>query len=289
MSQFAYFFPWFFTRNWLWGEWFHFNESGQVGDTIGGIISPFIAILAAWLTYKAFIIQYEANEQLKQDSKIASFENTFFQMLQMQQMIINNLFLRGIFYTRDARSPLRELKGREIFSFLYEMVDDDKMQFLNGSSIQGGIKDNIAQYGVDYFSKTDNLSFLDHYFKHLYRIVQFVDDATFLENRAKKYEYLCILRAQLSDYELGLLFYNCLSDNGKDKFKPLIERYALFNNLRNKVLNNPDKDRLLYANGAYKFIDKTNENPSNRRLQLQQRRSGNGVFQYRLFVRGTRT
>lgn len=248
-------FPWLFTRNWLWGEWFHFNETGQVGDTIGGIVSPFIAILAAWLTYKAFIIQYEANEQLKKDSKIASFENTFFQMLQMQQMIISNLTLRGIFYTRDASSPLRELKGREVFSFLYEMIEGDRIQFLNGPIIQGGIKDNIAQYGVDYFSKTDNLSFLDHYFRHLYRIIKFVDDAAIVESKGKKYEYICILRAQLSDYELGLLFYNCLSDNGRDKFKPLIEKYALFNNLRDKVLNNPNTERLLYANGAYEFID----------------------------------
>lgn len=248
-------FPWLFTRNWLWGEWFHFNETGQVGDTIGGIISPFIAILAAWLTYKAFIIQYEANEQLKKDSKIASFENTFFQMLQMQQMITNNLFLRGIFYTRDASSPLRELKGREIFSFIYEMVDDDKMQFLNGPIIQGGIKDNIAYFGVDYFSKTDNLSFLDHYFRHLYRIIKFVDDAAIIESKTKKYEYICILRAQLSDYELGFLFYNCLSDNGREKFKPLIEKYALFNNLRDKVLNNPNTERPMYNDSAYNFIE----------------------------------
>lgn len=33
-------FPWLFTRNWLLGEWFHFNNTGQIGDTIGGTISP---------------------------------------------------------------------------------------------------------------------------------------------------------------------------------------------------------------------------------------------------------
>ena len=251
----TFIFPCLFTRDWLWGEWFHFNETGQVGDTIGGIISPFIAILAAWLTYKAFIIQYEANEQLKKESKLSSFENTFFQMLQMQQTLTNNLFIRGIFYTRDASSPVRELKGREIFSFLYEMVDGDKMQFLNGSVICGGIKDNIDRKGVDYFSKTPNLSFLDHYFRHLYRIIKFVDDATIIESKAEKYKYICILRAQLSDYELGFLFYNCLSDNGKDKFKPLIEKYALFNNLRDKVLYNPVAERQMYKEGAYKFIE----------------------------------
>lgn len=177
-------------------------------------------------------------------------------MLQMQQMITNNLFLRGTFNPRGAKGPSMELKGREVFSFLYEMIDGDEIKFLNGSTIHGGIKENIARYGVDYFSKTHDLSFLDHYFRHLYRIVKFVDDAEIIKSKTKKYEYICILRAQLSDYELGFLFYNCLSDNGREKFKPLIEKYALFNNLRYyKVLNNPNTERLKYNCSAYKFVE----------------------------------
>ena len=35
-----------------------------------------------------------------------------------------------------------------------------------------------------------------------------------------------MVRAQLSKYELLLLYYNCLSDVG-EKFRPLVERYDL--------------------------------------------------------------
>ena len=47
------------------------------------------------------------------------------------------------------------------------------------------------------------------------------------------------------------LFYNCLSSNGREKFKPLIEKYAIFNNLRVELLAT-DSDKELYAS---KFKD----------------------------------
>ena len=51
-----------------------------------------------------------------------------------------------------------------------------------------------------------------------------------------KYEYTKILRATLSRYELVLLFYNGLSLFGKDKLKPLIEKYSMLNNINEDLL-----------------------------------------------------
>lgn len=68
---------------------------------------------------------------------------------------------------------------------------------------------------------------------------------------SKRYEYASIVRATLSQYELVLLFYNCLSSNGKEKFKPLIEKYAIFNNLRVELLAT-ESEQELYAS---KFKD----------------------------------
>src|SRR5215213_5051365 len=42
-----------------------------------------------------------------------------------------------------------------------------------------------------------------------------------------KHLYTNLVRAQLSSYEIALTFYNCLSEMGREKFKPLVERYAL--------------------------------------------------------------
>ncbi len=64
---------------------FDFTATGQIGDTIGGTMGPFIAIAAAILTFLAFWVQYKANEQQKADLKeqrdrsdVEGFENTFF-------------------------------------------------------------------------------------------------------------------------------------------------------------------------------------------------------------------
>lgn len=42
--------PWLFTR----GIGFDFTQTGLIGDTIGGIMGPFVAIAAAGLTFIAF-------------------------------------------------------------------------------------------------------------------------------------------------------------------------------------------------------------------------------------------
>jgi hypothetical protein len=72
-----------------------------------------------------------------------------------------------------------------------------------------------------------NQQYLGHYFRHLYRTLRFVNDS----DEQDKVLYSGILRGQLSDLELNLLYYNCLSSHGREKFKPLAENYALFDNL----------------------------------------------------------
>lgn len=61
--------------------------------------------------------------------------------------------------------------------------------------------------------------------------------------------YMNLLRAQLSDQELLLLFYNGLSPSGA-AFKPLIEEWALLDNM--PVIKLLDKSHSsLYENSAF--------------------------------------
>jgi hypothetical protein len=66
---------------------------------------------------------------------------------------------------------------------------------------------------------------LGHYYRFLYRFVLFVKS-----HGAEADFYMNLLRAQLSDQELLLLFYNALSPSGA-AFKPLIEEWALLDNM----------------------------------------------------------
>lgn len=243
---------------------FDFSNTGEVGDTIGGIMGPFVAIAAAILTFLAFWVQFKANEQQRKDIARERFENNFFELLHFHQDITNELLLKCNVHSNNYQNNIRtvEEKGRDVFQLLYEdAIVDNKY---------GGIK-NIIQISSNTW-KTEYLNcpigFLDHYFRLLYRILKYIDDSS--KNipemtKDKRYEYTCIVRATLSQYELILLFYNCLSTNGNKKFKPLIEKYAIFNNLRVELLAT-DSDKELYASKFqedYTFSQDGNRDMSN--------------------------
>ena len=73
-----------------------------------------------------------------------------------------------------------------------------------------------------------------------------------LNSTEERYQYVAFLRSTLSNYEVAAIFYNCLSRNGREKFKPLVEKYALFDNIDAKILGSSD-DLSLFDKSAYKF------------------------------------
>lgn len=104
--------------------------------------------------------------------------------------------------------------------------------------------------GLCVYDESDIPTEFDHYFRDLYRIIKFIDESPLITDFEDRYQYTSIVRGQLSRYELLWLFYNGLSVYGRDKFKPLIERYALLKNIREDLLvKETDKD--LYAPSAY--------------------------------------
>ena len=66
----------------------------------------------------------------------------------------------------------------------------------------------------------------------------------------ERYKYTSIVRSQLSKYELVLLFYNCATTCGNEKFKPLVEKYALLKNLDKELLAHNGHDDL-FNKSAY--------------------------------------
>jgi len=77
---------------------YNFTNTGQIGDTIGGTMGPFVGIAAAMLTFLAFWVQFKANEQQKMDlndqkdrSNLENFQNTFFELIKLHKENINEL------------------------------------------------------------------------------------------------------------------------------------------------------------------------------------------------------
>ena len=94
------------------------------------------------------------------------------------------------------------------------------------------------------------LTKVGHYFRHLYQVVNFVDEQKDFPKKFKeKKRYTDLIHAQLSNEELCVLLYLGRAEQGA-KFKVLVEEYALFENMPlDLLINEADKD--LYAPSAY--------------------------------------
>ena len=193
--------------------------------------------------------QREEFEEQNKTMKRQRFENTFFNMLSLQQEIVANISFDEVKHIYDFNYHAHDeqrtsYNGRALFREMYLNL---KVSIDKNHSYQG-VKDAIKANNYDVYSCISATTRFDHYFRHLYRIFKYVDTSDLILDD-ERYEYACIVRSQLSDYELVMLFYSGITA-GRDKFKPLIEKYSILNNLRHELLANPEhKDE--YAKDAY--------------------------------------
>ena len=190
------------------------------------------------LRYTRSELEGQKGEMIKQNETLQKqqFENTFFQLLNVQNQIIESIDLR------NSKTDTIIALGRDCFKRFYKALK----QSLSQIDFQRGGMTNPRSATIEQTLKAYDKIFgyyqsdLGHYFRNLYHIIKFVHQA---DNINKK-RYTNFVRAQLSSYELAILFYNALSPNGEKKFKPLIEEYALLKNLnQNLVFNKADLKR----------------------------------------------
>ncbi len=175
---------------------------------------------------------------IKQDEvlRLQNFENTFFQLLKLLNDIINSIDR----HNRDGDVT----RGRDCFNSFYQHLRDYythvKRQKESHDELLH-IRHSYAQFYEDYQSE------LGHYFRTLYNIIKFVRNSDI----PNKTFYTYLVRAQLSSQELLLLFYNALSNLGSEKFKPLIEEFALLKTVPLNLLLDRETHYSLYERGAY--------------------------------------
>jgi hypothetical protein len=177
------------------------------------------------------------NETLRQQT----FDNTFFQLLRLHNDIVSAIDIR--------RTSTRELQGRDCFKFFFGKYKEFYGKLAIGlpatspeelaARIEVGYSAFFKQYEAD----------LGHYFRSVYNIVKFVDRSDIKETDKRLYTNL--VRAQLSNYELRLMFYNCVSHFGSERFKPLVEKYGLLKHFDFGDAIHGEEDRRLFEDGAF--------------------------------------
>lgn len=168
--------------------------------------------------------------------RIQNFETTFFQLLKLLNDIVNSIDLR------DFNG--RITKGRDCFKTFLQRLHG----FYNTATSENPQADRCqaAVIGYEKFYAAYQGE-IGHYFRTLYNIIKFVHKSAVPDKKL----YTNLVRAQLSSQELLLLFYNCASSLGNEKFKPLVEEYALLKTLPCEHLFAPEAHPSIYSEGAY--------------------------------------
>lgn len=245
------FFLWLFSG--LSGLFFVQNKEqlGQLGDSFGLINSLFSglalagAVYAVLLQSKALNVQSDELKLQKQELidtravlksqqqefaeqnktlSVQRFENTFFQMINLHNQIIDGLETP---YKMNSISKVRATKSykkREVFKMLFDGLDingfvekyNGKDKFLSEAN---SANDMIGDSFYDILSP---------YYNNLHQMMLLVENAELTENQ--KRQYFEIIKAQLSTYEIRFLFFFSVSSYA-DRFLFYINKYSFFEDI----------------------------------------------------------
>lgn len=238
-----------------------FDILGTWGDFVGGTLNPiltfatFIGLLYTIhlqqrelrltrkelsLTRLEFERSSNALEAQNLTTKQQRFENTLFSMIEMLNQIVNamyvvvskevriegqycfNYFLTDMYKTyKDTKWP----GGPRSFEYNYETGTQERIEHPHN--------EQRLLDAADHFFKQYQYA-LGHYFRVLYNIFRYIDQSEFADGI-----YADILRAQLSNQELLIIFYNNATERGK-AFATLAERFELYDNMDTERLLRPE-------------------------------------------------
>ena len=244
------------------------SKRALFGDSFGAVNALISAFAFAGMIV-AFILQrYELRLQRKElkdnrkemerqtsqykkqnlNLEIQRFETTFFNMLTLQQQIVdaltpNNTEKVRVFIPQSYPSYKDEpvdhsIHGRNMFfhtytDILHAVQDKETKEY----KAEVGMCGVLEHAGFGYYGKVHSPAYFDHYFRHFYRILKFIKENENWLKPEDQYRYACILRASLSHQELVWVYYNGLSKYGNKKLKPLLEEFCMLKNLRKSLLS----------------------------------------------------
>lgn len=193
---------------------------GQAGDLFGGINALFAAFafagvaLAAFYQYKTWKLQAEATQMARVEHIQQSFEPLFFKLLERFEAVnepARDVFVKeGQYVVREAYRAYRT-SGAEIDQRGAVPRPEVLAPFM---SVCEGRNSTIGPY-----------------FRSLFQIFKFISKSKL--TRDQKILYANIARANLSEIDVTMLGFNCMTKLGKD-FVPYVEAYGLLKHVEDR-------------------------------------------------------
>lgn len=201
-------------------------RSGSFGDAFGALNALFSGMAFAGVVVTLYLQRKDISEgqhviALQQaEAARQKEESQFYNMLSLQQGVVRGFDLHKSL-TEAYNSDI--IQGRDCFK-----TWSSQLRVSYKKSAKTGAADLPAAYEELWKQHRGDLSI---YYRSLYNLFKFVSSSNYADKRWLGN----VARSLVSDYELVILFYNCLSNKGA-KFKVFANEFALFDNLDPKIL-----------------------------------------------------
>jgi Putative phage abortive infection protein len=231
-------------------NWNNISFIGRAGhildysEFVGGLIGSFWSLAGVLLFYASLTSQkadLEAQKDLlvKQIDEIVAQtkesriqnelnkkqknEDTFFQLLRFHNEIISAITLDvNEMDFSSGQNIAKTISGRKTFVEYYDTYKrffQEASEMMPANSPEGLAKLFDKSYSTFYLEYQSELG---HYFRNLFNIIKYV---TNLEAEDQPF-FFRLLYAQLSNFELIMLFFHCLKSS-ETEYKELVEKNAL--------------------------------------------------------------
>lgn len=204
--------------NWTGIDW-DFERTGQLGDSFG-VLSATMAGLAAYFAFRT----YQAARDERKGLERRAAETSFLNLLERRSDVLERV-RESRTYFGSISPKTKEYIGPAAIDLIARNIREER-------------KRGTGDFPVKFLRATVNVSGLPNLLRFTYHIVAFcqrqfseIDHAEPMVKVDPAYQYVRLLRAQLSDSELVIIALNCAYGAGYEKFKPLVERYAILHNM----------------------------------------------------------
>lgn len=140
------------------------QDPSKIATTINGLMSPFIAIAAAILTFMAFWVQYNANQKINSENKRQQNERQFYEMLKIHNDNVKSLYMNNLillpsrYYSNKEQWQESTAKGKQYmevalaeFNFIYSITRE--FTHINDNNQLFHISYTIFYFGIEYAYK----------------------------------------------------------------------------------------------------------------------------------------
>lgn len=208
------------------------TDWGQFGSYVGGLAGAFLTLLTVILLIKTLDSQ-------NKNATINQFESSFFELFRLHKEITDRIIGEVHIVVRNSSVEEKDTyEGLQFFERLSKKInlhyDADHQNIAkegldNMAEVEKAVnEEGITNYYNDIYRGKE--SGLGHYFRSLYHLIKFVDDSK-INNKQR---YTDLVQAYLTDAELHCTFYNGISIYGRDRLKPLLDKYSFLENIKSK-------------------------------------------------------